>query len=363
MGQKIHPIGLRLGIVRDWDSRWYARKPTYRKWVLEDAKVRSLLRERFAGETVRRGPRSRNRDAGISRIEIERAPNMLRLTLHTAKPGIIIGRGGRGVEDIRADIERIVDQKVHINVLEIRQPELDARLVAENVASQLQRRIAFKRAVRQAVQRSMRMGAKGIRVLLGGRLGGAEMSRNYSDRDGKIPLHTLRADIDYGFVEATTASGNIGVKVWIYRGDILPEAAAAAEPKVERPAAAAERPHKGWRRVGVRRAESATVGEEPSAAAEEPVAAAEEPVAAAEEPVAAAEEPVAAAEEPVAAAEEPVAAAEEPPAAAEEQVEDTASESIERPAVSADAPAEEPQQDADAVEGQVSKTAEGPSEG
>ena len=321
MGQKVHPIGLRLGIIRDWDSRWYARKPTYRKWVLEDAKVRAVLRERFAGESVQRGPRSRNRDAGISRIEIERAPNMLKLTLHTAKPGIIIGRGGRGVEDIRADIERIVDQKVHINVQEIRQPELDARLVAENVASQLERRIAFKRAVRQAVQRSMRMGAKGIRVLLSGRLGGGEMSRKYSDRDGKIPLHTLRADIDYGLIEAKTSSGHIGIKVWIYRGDILPKAAASAEPKVERPAAAAERPHKGWRRVGVRKAESTASSEAPSAAAQEPAP------------------------------------------AVEPAVENTASESVERPIVSTGAPAEEPDKDVDAVQGQVSETAEGPSQG
>ena len=321
MGQKVHPIGLRLGIIRDWDSRWYARKPTYRKWVLEDAKVRAALRARFAGESRRQGPRSKNRDAGISRIEIERAPNMLKLTLHTARPGIIIGRGGRGVEDIRADIERIVNQKVHINVQEIRQPELDAHLVAENVASQLERRIAFKRAVRQGVQRSMRMGAKGVRVLLSGRLGGAEMSRKYSDRDGSIPLHTLRADIDYGFVEATTASGHIGVKVWIYRGDILPEAA-TVEPKVaERSAAAAERPHKGWRRVGVRKAESDASSEPPSAAAEEPAA------------------------------------------DAAPGVEDTASESIERPVVSAGAPAEEPEQDVDAVQGQVSETTEGPSQG
>jgi len=289
--------------------------------VLEDAKVRAALRKRFAGESRRQGPRSKNRDAGISRIEIERAPNMLKLTLHTARPGIIIGRGGRGVEDIRADIERIVNQKVHINVQEIRQPELDAHLVAENVASQLERRIAFKRAVRQGVQRSMRMGAKGVRVLLSGRLGGAEMSRKYSDRDGSIPLHTLRADIDYGFVEATTASGHIGVKVWIYRGDILPEAA-TAEPKVaERSAAAAERPHKGWRRVGVRKAESDASSEAPSAAAEEPAA------------------------------------------DAAPGVEDTASESIERPVVSAGAPAEEPEQDVDAVQGQVSETTEGPSQG
>jgi len=250
MGQKVHPIGLRLGIIRDWDSRWYARKATYRDWVIEDARVRRLIQQRFAGDGSRRGASLRDREAGISRIEIERAPNMLKLTLHTAKPGIIIGRGGRGVEDVRAEIERLVKRKVHINVQEIRQPELDATLVSQNVASQIERRVAFKRAVRQAVQRSMRMGAKGIRVLLSGRLGGAEMSRKYGDRDGKIPLHTLRADIDYGFTEARTASGHIGVKVWLYRGDVLPEAL-APETRPLRPAAVSEKPRKGWRRVGV----------------------------------------------------------------------------------------------------------------
>jgi small subunit ribosomal protein S3 len=299
MGQKVHPIGFRLGIIRDWDSRWYARKAVYREWVLEDAKVRALLRQRFVGDGGARGGRFRNRDAGISRIEIERAPNMLKLTLHTAKPGIIIGRGGRGVEDIRADIERIVKQKVHINVQEIRQPELDAQLVAENVAGQIERRIAFKRAVRQAVQRSMKMGAKGVRVLLAGRLGGAEMSRRYSDRDGKIPLHTLRADVDYGFTEAVTASGNIGVKAWVYRGDVMPQAAAPTPQMLERPAHVAEKPRKGWRRVGVRRAE----GEEAEAAGPS------------------------------------------------------------EPEVTGSAPAEEQKHDVDAVQGQVPETATGPSEG
>ena len=321
MGQKVNPIGLRLGIIRDWDSRWYARKAIYRDWVLEDARVRRLLRERFAGDGSRRGARTRDRDAGISRIEIERAPNMLKLTLHTAKPGIIIGRGGRGVEDIRAEIERIVKQKVHINVQEIRQPELDAMLVAENVASQIERRVAFKRVVRQGVQRSMKMGAKGIRVLISGRLGGAEMSRSYSDRDGKIPLHTLRADIDYGFIQARTASGNIGVKVWIYRGDILPQVA-AAEPRAERPAAPAEKPRKGWRRVGVVR----------KVTPEE---------------------------------------AEQAPAAAEEQAETKTSSSDEqtrssyqpKPDADAGGPAEEQQQDVDAVEGQAPEATEGPQTG
>ena len=264
MGQKVNPIGMRLGIIREWDSRWYAGKATYRHWVLEDARVRRLLRERFAGDVSTRGGRGGSRDVGISRVEIERAPNLLKLTLHTAKPGLIIGRGGRGVEDIRSEIEKIVGRKVHINVQEIRQPELDATLVAENVASQIERRIAFKRAVRQALQRSMKMGAKGIRVLCSGRLGGAEMSRRYWDRDGKIPLHTFRADIDYGFTEARTAAGNIGIKVWIYRGDILPEAPVSDEKREQPAAAAAERPRRGWRRVGPARRVSAE--EEPSSA-------------------------------------------------------------------------------------------------
>lgn len=288
MGQKVNPIGLRLGIIRDWDSRWYARKGLYREWVLEDEQIRRLLHKRFAADSAGRGAGraggrggrgGRGFDAGISRIEIERAPNQVKLTLHTARPGIIIGRGGRGVEDTRAEIERIVGRKVHINVQEVREPELDATLVAANTASQLERRVAFKRAVRQAVQRSMKMGAKGVRVLLAGRLGGAEMSRRYGDRDGKIPLHTLRADIDYGFAEARTASGNIGVKVWIYRGDVLPEAP-APEPRVERPAAA-DKPRKGWRRVGVvpRTGEQEAGAAEAAEPAEAPVGMTEQGVA------------------------------------------------------------------------------------
>jgi len=326
MGQKVHPIGLRLGIVRDWESRWYAGKPTYREWVLEDAKVRALLRKRFAGDRGggRRAGRFKSRDAGISRIEIERAPNMMKLTLHTAKPGIIIGRGGRGVDDIRTDIERIVKQKVHINVQEVRQPELDAQLVAENIAGQMERRIAFKRAVRQAVQRSMKMGAQGIRVLVAGRLGGAEMSRVYSDRDGKIPLHTLRADIDYGFTEAATASGNIGVKVWIYRGDVLPEAVAAPEPTVERPAAA-EKPRRGWRRVG-RKPGAEPVPERPEEQSTETTTDSQTVETA------------------------PTVSVEE------SSVEESSEQAI-------DTAAQEQRQDADAVKGQVPETTEGPTEG
>ncbi len=255
MGQKVNPIALRLGYIRDWDSRWYARQRVYSEWVLEDVRVRKMLRARFSGEGMRGGGRG-SRDAGISRIEIERAPNLLKLTLHTARPGIIIGRGGRGVEDIRSEIERVVGRKVHINVQEVAQPELDAFLVGENIAGQIERRVAFKRAVRQAVQRTMKAGARGAKVLLSGRLGGGEMTRRYSDRDGKIPLHTLRADIDYGATEAHTSYGNIGIKVWVYRKDVLPPA--GVQPKAEPAAAPSERPRRGWRRVGVRRPEVAS---------------------------------------------------------------------------------------------------------
>jgi small subunit ribosomal protein S3 len=334
MGQKVNPIGLRVGLIRDWDSRWYARKPTYREWVLEDARVRQLLRERFLRDGSRATGRSRSREAAISRIEIERAPNLLKLTIHTARPGIIIGRGGRGVEDVRAEIEGIVKRKVHINVQEVRQAELDASLVAENVASQIERRVAFKRAVRQAVQRSMKMGAKGVRVLCSGRLGGGEMSRRYSDRDGKIPLHTLRADIDYGFTEARTTSGNIGIKVWVYRGDVLPEAK-PAEPRPERPAAAAEKPRRGWRRVGpVRRVEGEAAPVAAEGAAQEAPAAPAAEGAAQEAPAAPAAEGAA----PEAAAAEPI-----PPAEPVEPEEQT--------------------QDVDAGQGQVPETTEGPQTG
>jgi small subunit ribosomal protein S3 len=279
MGQKVNPIGLRVGYIRDWDSRWYAPHRTYGEWVLEDMKVRKMLRQRFAGDAGDRRPsrpgRSGGRgarDAGISRIEIERAPNLLKLTLHTARPGIIIGRGGRGVDEIRAEIEQIVKRKVHINVQEVSQPELDAVLVAENVAGQIERRVAFKRAVRQALQRSMKMGAKGIRVMVSGRLGGAEMSRRYSDRDGKIPLHTLRADIDYGATQARTASGHIGIKVWVYRGEVLPPAGVSPT-TLDQVKLVAEKPRRGWRRVGAARkteaeTEEVVVAETPELAPE-----------------------------------------------------------------------------------------------
>jgi len=268
MGQKVHPIGFRLGIVKDWKSHWFADKG-YAHMVLEDVAVREYFKRRFVRGEGGRGRRDRGRDAGIAEVEIERAANNVRITLHTAKPGIIIGRGGRGVDDLRADLERLTNRKVHINVQEIHQPELNAQLVAENVASQIEKRVAFKRTVHQAVQRSMRMGAQGIKIICSGRLGGAEMARTYGDKDGKVPLHTLRADIDYGFTEARTPAGHIGIKVWVYRGDILREKA-PARPEV--PAQKREEKKRpGWRRVPPA-ADAAAAPEVETAAVEAPPA-------------------------------------------------------------------------------------------
>jgi len=212
MGQKIHPIGFRIGVIRDADSKWYADKQ-YAAFVLEDYTIRKMVKKRRGWD-----------NAAISKVEIERQANQVRVTLHTAKPGIIIGKGGAGVDLLRGDLEKLTKKTVHVNVQEIRQLESNAQLVAESIAQQIEKRIGYKRAMRQAVTRAMRLGVLGIRCHVAGRLGGAEMARRESDRQGKIPLHTLRADIDYGFYEAVTAYSTIGVKVWIYKGDILPGA-------------------------------------------------------------------------------------------------------------------------------------------
>jgi len=209
VGQKVHPKGLRLGIIRDWDARWYAGKE-YKELLHEDLKIRRLIKERLY-------------QAGVSRIEIERAANRVRITIHTAKPGVVIGRGGAEVENLRQEIERMIGKQVNLNIAEIKKPELDAQLVAENVAAQLEKRVAFRRAMKQAVGRAMRMGAEGIKIAVSGRLAGAEIARTEWYSEGKVPLHTLRADIDYGFAEANTTYGKIGVKVWIFRGEVLPE--------------------------------------------------------------------------------------------------------------------------------------------
>lgn len=263
MGQKVHPYGFRLGVIRDWQSRWFADKE-YSEFAVEDHKIRTFLRNRLPGilnANNTRGARGSGGDAGVSNIEIERMANMIKVTLHTSRPGVIIGRGGKGIDDLKAELERIVPRKVQLNVLEIKTPELDAQLVADSIASQIERRVSFKRATRLAVARTMQRGGKGIKVLVAGRLGGAEIARGYGDKDGKIPLHTLRADIDYGTSTARTQYGQIGVKVWIYRGEILSgfvgAPAAAAPPRDSRPQRSnaprrdksASAANKGWKKV------------------------------------------------------------------------------------------------------------------
>ena len=218
MGNKTHPMGFRLGIIKDWQTKWYADKQSdYRALVLEDLAIRTNIFSRFP-------------DAGISRVEIERGSSDVVITVHTARPGIVIGRGGQRVEELRRTLEAMTERKARLNVQEIRQPELDAYLVARSVADQLVRRIAFRRAIRQAVARTMQAGAQGIKIVCSGRLGGADIARQEKAMDGRVPLHTLRADIDYNLAEAATAYGRIGVKVWIFKGEILPS---AKEPEIE----------------------------------------------------------------------------------------------------------------------------------
>lgn len=208
MGQKVNPVGLRLGIIRDWDSKWYGGKD-YADLLHEDIRIRDFLNKRL-------------KDSGISKIEIERAANRVNVTINTAKPGMVIGKGGTEVEALRLQLVKMTDKKVHININEVKRPELDAYLVAENIAQQLERRVSFRRAMKQAMQRTVRSGAKGIKTMVSGRLGGADIARSEGYSEGTVPLHTLRADIDYGFCEANTTYGKIGVKVWIYRGEVLP---------------------------------------------------------------------------------------------------------------------------------------------
>lgn len=209
MGQKVNPHGLRVGIIKDWDSRWYANDKTFNEYLVEDFKLREYIKKELYL-------------SGVSRIEIERAANKIKVTIHTAKPGMVIGKGGAGVEELRKNLEKMTNKSVAINIEEIKIPELDAQLVAENIASQLERRVTFRRAMKQAIQRTMRTGALGIKTQVSGRLGGADMARTEGYSEGTIPLQTLRADIDYGFAEANTTYGKIGVKVWIYKGEVLP---------------------------------------------------------------------------------------------------------------------------------------------
>ncbi|MGA2939726.1 MAG: 30S ribosomal protein S3 [Syntrophobacteraceae bacterium] len=208
MGQKVHPTGFRLGIIKTWDSKWFATKG-YSKLVFEDRKIRDYIKERLF-------------HAGISKVEIERAANKVKIRIHTARPGIVIGKKGAEIEVLRRDLERRFKREVLIDIQEVRRPELDATLVAENIALQLVRRVAFRRAMKRAVSSALKFGAKGVRVASAGRLGGAEMARREWYREGRVPLHTLRADIDYGTALARTTYGIIGVKVWIFKGEVLP---------------------------------------------------------------------------------------------------------------------------------------------
>jgi small subunit ribosomal protein S3 len=214
MGQKVHPIGFRLGIIKTWDSRWFSQK-NYATLLHEDIKIRKIVKERLM-------------HAGVSKIEIERAGQKAKINIHTARPGIIIGKKGAEVDKLKKDLEAMTGKQMYINIQEIRRPELEAQLVAENIALQLERRIAFRRAMKKAVTSALRLGAQGIKITCAGRLAGAEIARTEWYREGRVPLHTLRADIQYGFFEAKTTMGQIGVKVWIYRGDVLQQPTPAA---------------------------------------------------------------------------------------------------------------------------------------
>ena len=208
MGQKTHPIGFRLGVIKTWSSKWYGEK-NYAKWLHEDIRLKKFIKDKL-------------KHAGVSKIEIERAANKCKINIATARPGIVIGKRGAGVEQLKADIQKHTQSEVYVNIVEVRKAETNAQLVAENIATQLERRIAFRRAMKKAVQTCMKFGGKGIRVRSAGRLGGAEMSRAEWYREGRVPLHTLRADIDYGFTEAATTYGIIGVKCWIFHGEVMP---------------------------------------------------------------------------------------------------------------------------------------------
>ncbi len=211
MGQKVNPHGLRVGVIKDWDTKWYANKRTFSDYLIEDHKIRKFVKKELY-------------ISGISRIGIERAAtNRVKINVHTAKPGMVIGKGGTGVEKLRKNLEKLTGKSVAVNVVEVKLPEKNAQLMAENIAFSLERRVSFRRAMKQAMQRAMRSGAKGVKVSTAGRLGGADMARTEGYSEGNVPLHTLRADIDYGFAEADTTYGKLGIKVWVYNGEILPE--------------------------------------------------------------------------------------------------------------------------------------------
>jgi len=217
MGQKVNPHGLRVGVIKNWDSRWYAKDHLFGDILVEDVKIRKFLKDALRG-------------AGVPRIEIERDSAKVRIFIHCSRPGIVIGRGGSEIEKLRQRMEALIGKPVLLNIVEIRSPDLNAQLVAENIAAQLEKRISFRRAMKRAIAMAMKLGAKGIKTAVSGRLGGAEIARSEHYHEGTIPLQTLRADIDYGFAEAKTTYGRIGVKVWIYKGEVLPEVKKVSQP-------------------------------------------------------------------------------------------------------------------------------------
>lgn len=218
MGQKVHPHGLRVGVIKDWDSRWFMNDSDFGDNIVEDDKIRKFVKKALF-------------QAGVAKIEIEKKAGKVTVFVHTAKPGIVIGKQGAGTEKLKADLEKLIKKDVFVNIVEVKQPDTDAQLVAENIAAQLERRIPYRKAMKGAMGRTMRLGAKGIKAMCSGRLGGAEIARSETYHEGTIPLQTIRADIDYGFAEADTTYGKIGVKVWIYKGEVLPESRKA--PKAE----------------------------------------------------------------------------------------------------------------------------------
>ena len=218
MGQKVNPHGLRVGVIKDWDSRWYASDEKVGDLIVEDQKIRKYLKKTLYG-------------AGVPKIEIERSADTVTIYLHCARPGVVIGKGGEQIEQYRLAVEKLIGKKVKLNIVEVKNPDMNAQLVAENIAQQLEKRISFRRAMKKAMQQATRLGAKGIKVSCGGRLGGAEIARSESYHEGTIPLQTIRADIDYGFAEAATTYGRIGVKVWIYKGEVLNTTLRAAAPE------------------------------------------------------------------------------------------------------------------------------------
>ncbi len=235
MGQKTHPKGFRVGIIQPWESTWFAKKDDYAEFVAEDAKLRKYIKKRLYA-------------AGISRINIARKAQNVIITVVTAKPGIVVGRGGQGIEELRADVAKLIKKNVTIDVVEVARIDADAQLVSESIALQLEKRIAFRRAMKQAVQRTMRSGVQGIKIMVSGRLGGAEIARSEWVKEGRIPLQTLRADVDYGFAEADTIMGKIGVKVWIFKGNLMPGEKADQNIKMKKVTGTEEKPIGGRRR-------------------------------------------------------------------------------------------------------------------